>query len=191
MSVMFADIRNFTQISESMTPSQNFEFINEFLTQVAPVIKHHGGFIDKYIGDAIMALFPKSPANAARCAIDMQLALRSFNDRWLGIVNQEVRIGIGVHYGPMILGIVGYAERLSSTVMSDAVNLASRLENLTKKYECDIIVSEDLLQNMDTADSAELNLKLLDSVVVRGRNSMVTIYQIVLPANQQIGLTAS
>lgn len=191
MSVMFADIRNFTQISESMTPSQNFEFINGFLTQVAPVIKHHGGFIDKYIGDAIMALFPKSPANAARCAIDMQLALRSFNDRWLGIVNQEVRIGIGVHYGPMILGIVGYAERLSSTVMSDAVNLASRLENLTKKYECDIIVSEDLLQHMDSADSAELNLKLLDSVVVRGRNSMVTIYQIVLPADQQIGLTAS
>lgn len=185
MSVMFADIRNFTQISEGMTPSQNFEFINGFLTQIAPVIKHHGGFIDKYIGDAIMALFPKSPVNAARCAIDMQIALRSFNDRWLGIVNQEVRIGIGIHYGPMILGIVGYAERLSSTVMSDAVNLASRLESLTKKYECDIIVSEDLLQNMSSADTAELNLKLLDSVVVRGRNSMVTIYQVVLPVEQQ------
>ena len=185
MSVMFADIRNFTQISEGMTPSQNFEFINGFLTQIAPVIKHHGGFIDKYIGDAIMALFPKSPVNAARCAIDMQIALRSFNDRWLGIVNQEIRIGIGIHYGPMILGIVGYAERLSSTVMSDAVNLASRLENLTKKYECDIIVSEDLLQNMSSADAAELNLKLLDSVVVRGRNSMVTIYQVVLPVEQQ------
>lgn len=192
MSVLFADIRNFTQISEGITPSQNFEFINGFLTQIAPVIKHHGGFIDKYIGDAIMALFPKSPANAARCAIDMQLALRSFNDRWLGIVNQEIRIGIGIHYGPMILGIVGYAERLSSTVMSDAVNLASRLENLTKKYECDIIVSEDVLQNMSSSDTAELNLKLLDSVVVRGRNSMVTIYQIVIPADQQHeGLNAS
>jgi class 3 adenylate cyclase len=92
----------------------------------------------------------------------------------------------------MILGIVGYAERLSSTVMSDAVNLASRLENLTKKYECDIIVSEDLLQNMSTADAAELNLRLLDSVVVRGRNSMVTIYQVMLPAEQQLeGLSAS
>lgn len=184
MSIMFADIRNFTQISEGMTPAQNFEFINSFLTQIGPIIRHHGGFIDKYIGDAIMALFPESPVQAARCAVDMQIALRSFNDKWLGLVNQEVRIGIGVHYGPMILGIVGYAERLSGTVMSDAVNLASRLESLTKQYSSSIIVSEDVLQHMSPSESKEFTTRMLDSVRVKGRNALVTIYEIVVPAEK-------
>ncbi|NBO37949.1 adenylate/guanylate cyclase domain-containing protein [bacterium] len=181
MSIMFADIRNFTQISEGMTPSQNFDFINGFLTQIAPIIKHHGGFIDKYIGDAIMALFPDSPVKAARCAVDMQIALRSFNDKWLGLINQEIRIGVGIHYGPMVLGIVGYAERLSSTVMSDAVNLASRLESLTKQFQVDIIVSEDVLQHMTAQESGEFNTRMLDSVRVKGRNALVTIYEVVVP----------
>lgn len=185
MTVMFADIRNFTQISEGMTPAQNFEFINGFLTHIAPVIKHHGGFIDKYIGDAIMALFPDSPVNALRCAIDMQIALRTFNDRWLGLINQEIRVGVGIHHGPMILGIVGYAERLSGTVMADAVNLASRLESLTKKYPANIIVSEDVLQHMSPTESKEFNLNMLDSVRVKGRNAMVTIYDVVVPNEQE------
>lgn len=182
MSVMFADIRNFTQISEGMTPAQNFEFINNFLTQIGPIIRHHGGFIDKYIGDAIMALFPESPVHAVRCAVDMQIALRAFNDRWLGLLNQEVKIGCGVHYGPMVLGIVGYAERLSGTVMSDSVNLASRLESLTKQYTSQVIVSEDVLQHMSVAESKEFNTRMLDSVRVKGRSALVTIYEIVVPA---------
>jgi class 3 adenylate cyclase len=182
MSVMFTDIRNFTQISEGMTPAQNFEFINSFLTQIGPIIRHHGGFIDKYIGDAIMALFPQSPVHAARCAVDMQIALRSFNDKWHGLVNQEVKVGCGIHYGPMVLGIVGYAERLSGTVMSDAVNLASRLESLTKQYNAQIVVSEDVLQHMSVAESRGFNTRMLDSVKVKGRNALVTIYEIVVPA---------
>jgi class 3 adenylate cyclase len=185
MAVMFTDIRNFTQISEGMTPSQNFEFINSFLTQIAPVIKHHGGFIDKYIGDAIMALFPESPAHAVRCAIDIQIALRNFNDRWLGLINQEVAVGTGIHYGPMVLGIVGYAERLSSTVMSDSVNLASRLENLTKKYSARIIVSEDTLQHMSAAESREFSINMLDSVRVKGRSAMVTLYEVKVPGENK------
>jgi class 3 adenylate cyclase len=182
MSVLFADIRNFTQISEGMTPAQNFEFINGYLTQIGPIIRHHGGFIDKYIGDAIMALFPQSPVNAVRCAVDMQIALRSFNDKWLGLVNQEIRVGCGIHYGPMVLGVVGYAERLSGTVMSDAVNLASRLESLTKQYSAQIIVSEDVMQHMSGAESNEFKTHMLDSVRVKGRNALVTIYQIMVPA---------
>jgi class 3 adenylate cyclase len=188
MAVMFTDIRNFTQISEGMTPSQNFEFINSFLTQIAPVIKHHGGFIDKYIGDAIMALFPESPVHAVRCAIDIQIALRNFNDRWLGLINQEVAVGTGIHYGPMVLGIVGYAERLSSTVMSDSVNLASRLENLTKKYAAKIIVSEDTLQHMSSSESKEFSVNMLDSVRVKGRSAMVTLYEIKVPEENKSDL---
>ncbi len=182
MSVLFADIRNFTQISEGMTPAQNFEFINSFLTQIGPIIRHHGGFIDKYIGDAIMALFPQAPVHAARCAVDMQIALRAFNDKWLGLVNQEIRVGVGIHHGQMVLGIVGYAERLSGTVMSDAVNLASRLESLTKQYSTQIIVSEDVLQHMSPSESKEFNTRMLDSVRVKGRNALVTIYEVVVPA---------
>jgi class 3 adenylate cyclase len=120
-----------------------------------------------------------------RCAIDIQIALRSFNDRWLGLINQEIRVGIGVHHGPMVLGIVGHAERLAGTVMSDAVNLASRLENLTKKYVANIIVSEDVLQHMSSAESKEFNLNMLDSVQVKGRISMVTIYEVVVPDEKQ------
>jgi class 3 adenylate cyclase len=192
MSVLFADIRNFTQISEGMTPAQNFEFINSFLTQIGPIIRHHGGFIDKYVGDAIMALFPQSPINAVRCAVDIQVALRAFNDKWLGLVNQEIRVGCGIHHGPMVLGVVGYAERLSGTVMSDAVNLASRLESLTKQYSVQIIVSEDVMQHMSPAESAELKTHMLDSVRVKGRNALVTIYQIIVPAeNNEEQLQAS
>jgi class 3 adenylate cyclase len=85
----------------------------------------------------------------------------------------------------MVLGIVGHAERLAGTVMSDAVNLASRLENLTKKYVANIIVSEDVLQHMSSAESKEFNLNMLDSVQVKGRNSMVTIYEVVVPDEKQ------
>lgn len=182
MCVMFADIRNFTQLSEGMTPAQNFEFINNFLTQIGPIIHHHGGFIDKYIGDAIMALFPESPVHAARCAVDMQIALRAFNDKWSGLLNQDIRIGVGIHYGTLVLGIVGYAERLSGTVMSDAVNLASRLESLTKQYSARIVVSEDVLQHMNGLETKEFNTRMLDSVRVKGRSALVTIYEIVVPA---------
>lgn len=181
MSILFADIRDFTRISEKMSPGQNFEFINSFLTQIGPIIRHHGGFIDKYIGDAIMALFPESPVHAARCAVDMQIALRSFNDKWFGLLQQEIKIGCGIHYGPMVLGIVGYAERLSGTVMSDAVNLASRLESLSKQFAVQIVVSEDVLQHMSMEENSEFNARMLDSVRVKGRNTPVTIFEIIVP----------
>lgn len=97
-------------------------------------------------------------------------------------MNQEIRVGIGIHHGQMVLGIVGYAERLSGTVMSDAVNLASRLESLTKQYSTQIIVSEDVLQHMSLSESKEFNTRMLDSVRVKGRNALVTIYEVVVPA---------
>ena len=104
MSVLFTDIRSFTTRSEKMTPEENFKFINSFLSVVAPVIRKHHGFVDKYIGDAIMALYPRSPDDALHCALEMQIALAEYNKQ--NPDQDPVKIGIGINTGLLMLGTV-------------------------------------------------------------------------------------
>lgn len=177
MTVLFADIRAFTSLSESMTPKENFDFVNAFLHRVGPVIRAHGGIIDKYIGDGVMALFPNSPDNAIAAAINMQHKVTEYNQHRAKCGYDPIAIGIGLHTGNLILGIVGEAERMSSTVIADAVNLASRLEDLTKYYDVGIIVSEQTLKKLDK--STELKKCFLDNVKVKGKQQNVAIYQII------------
>lgn len=173
MTVLFADIRSFTSLSERMTPKENFEFLNQLLSEIGPLIREHQGFIDKYIGDAIMALFPRGADDAVQAALAMLAKLEQFN------LSHEfetpIKMGIGLHTGSLILGTVGEVERMETTVISDAVNTAARLEGLTKQYQVDLLISKATLN--DLTDAAAYQHRFLDKVRVKGRQKPVEIYE--------------
>lgn len=179
MSVLFCDIRSFTSISETMTPEQNFRFINEYLAHVEPTIVKNGGFVDKYIGDAIMALFPRA-AQSSGTSADHALQSAMEIMRYLEYRNQneapEIRIGVGINTGPMMLGTVGSTNRLDTTVIGDSVNLASRLESLTKYYGVNIILSDFSMKEIHSRDS--FSFREIDTIQVRGKESGIVIYDV-------------
>lgn len=177
MTVLFSDIRSFSTITEYMSPRDSFDFVNEYLRAVSPAIRRHGGFIDKFIGDAIMALFPSGPESAVSAAIDMQRALAEFNRSGAEVGRAAVRIGIGIHHGSMMLGTVGESERMEGTVIADAVNLASRLESLTKEYHTEIIVSEFVANSI--TQNEDVFSRYLGTVQVKGKQLPTEIYELI------------
>lgn len=175
MTILFADIRSFTALSEKMTPQQNFSFINSYLKEVGPVIRNNKGFIDKYIGDAIMALFPGKAEDALRAALDMKQKIRAYNEERTHAGDAPIDIGVGIHTGILMLGIIGEEERMEGTVISDSVNLASRIEGLTKVYGAGIIVSEETLKKLSAHDTHEY--RFLDKVKVAGKQKAVLVFE--------------
>jgi|LakMenEpi03Aug12_release.lakeMendotaPanAssembly.Ray.scaffolds.fasta_scaffold25363_6 hemerythrin len=176
MTVLFADIRNFTSLSESMSPQENFNFLNSYLIQMEPIITAHGGFIDKYIGDAIMALFPESPDAALRCSLAMLQRLEEYNDGRQRAGYRPIKIGIGINTGIVILGTIGGAARMDGTVIGDAVNLAARLERLTKEYRVSILISEYTLYCLD--EPSQWSIRFLDRTHVRGKQDNQSVYEV-------------
>jgi class 3 adenylate cyclase len=176
MSVMFADIRDFTTLSETMSPEENFKFINSYLRRMGPVVRRHSGFVDKYMGDGIMALFPGSARNAIDAAVDLRAALVEYNLHRLRSGYGAIRMGIGVHRGPLMLGTIGENQRMDSTVISDTVNAASRLEGLTKKFGRDILISGETVEALGLEIAAEFNLEYLDEETVKGRKRPLKVY---------------
>lgn len=176
MTILFSDIRSFTSISETLSPSENFGFINSYLETMGPIIRKHNGFIDKYIGDAIMALFPQKPSDAIDASIEMLEELYKLNVKRKSKGFAPISIGIGIHTGSQMLGIIGEKERMEGTVISDVVNTASRLEGLTKAYSTALLVSEDVLDGV--ADKSKYEFRFLDTVKVKGKNKAVRILEI-------------
>ena len=176
MSVLFADIRNFTAMSETMNPEENFRFINTFLSSMEPAITEHGGFIDKYIGDAIMALFDGSADDAVRAAISMLRTLNHYNHSRFERNLHPVRLGIGINTGSLMLGTVGGASRMDGTVISDTVNVAARIEQLTKEYLVSLLISHKTFLELD--DPNTYCIRLVDRVAVRGRLSEISVYEV-------------
>ena len=176
MTVLFADIRSFTALSENMTPPENFAFINTYLGKISPAIRRNNGFIDKYIGDAVMALFPRSPSDGVRAAIDMQKEVNIYNQQRQKNGLFPIAIGIGLHAGNLMLGTIGERERMESTVIADAVNLASRLEGLTKVYGAGIIVSGAIIDRLD--DPKKYNYRFVDRVTVKGKRNAVSVFEV-------------
>lgn len=178
MTVLFSDVRGFTTISESLTPTQLTALMNEFLTPMTQVVQKHRGTIDKYIGDAIMAFWgaPLSDAQHARhavlAAMDMVTELKALEATFKAKGWPPIKIGVGINTGDMTVGNMGSEFRLAYTVMGDAVNLGSRLEGLTKEYGVDIIASE-----FTRAAVADFAFRELDSVRVKGKDHAVKIYE--------------
>ncbi|MCB1175167.1 MAG: HAMP domain-containing protein [Leptospiraceae bacterium] len=177
MSVLFSDIRSFTTLSEQMSPHDNFDFLNSYLQKVSPKIRSNNGFIDKFIGDAIMALFPDQVDNALQAAIDMQSAVAEYNVKRVADGHEPIRIGIGIHVGMLMLGTIGEARRMEGTVISDAVNLASRLEGLTKRFGAKIMTSEYTLSRLQETRS-KYYTRYLGRVRVKGKSEPTKVYEI-------------
>lgn len=175
MTIMFSDIRNFTALSETMTPDENFAFINSYLEHMGPVIRDHGGFIDKYIGDAIMALF-EGADDGVRAGLAMMDALDRFNVARTARGLEPVGIGTGLNTGSLMMGTIGELHRMDGTVISDAVNLASRVESLTKVYRVRMLISQYTYDQL--VDPAAYAIRPLDVVVVRGKTRPVVLFEV-------------
>ncbi|VXD23931.1 Multi-sensor signal transduction multi-kinase (modular protein) [Planktothrix serta PCC 8927] len=176
MSILFADIRDFTSLSEDMTPEDNFKFINAFLSRMEPAIVENYGFIDKYIGDEIMALFGGSADDAVRAGIAMINRLNDYNETRQRPERPPIKIGVGINTGGLMLGIVGGKNRLDSTVISDAVNVASRIENLTKNYGVSLLITNRTFLALE--DANQYAIRIIDRVKVKGKSDAVTVYEV-------------
>ena len=176
MSVLFADIRDFTTLSETMTPQENFNFINAYLSRMEPAITSNNGFIDKYIGDAIMALFSDCADDAVKAGIAMLNILTNYNQHRQSVGYIPIQIGIGINYGSLMLGTVGGKSRMDSTVISDTVNLASRIEGLTKDYGVSLLISQQTLERL--RNPADYAIRIVDKVQVKGKSQYVTVYEV-------------
>ncbi len=175
MTVLFADIRDFTSMSESMTPQENFNFLNSFYGRISPVIRRHGGFIDKYIGDGFIVLFPHSSDDAVKSAVDIHLEIENYNEERKRAQYRQISVGIGIHSGNIILGTIGDEERMDGTVISDTVNLASRLENLTK-IGAPIIVSHTTLYTLENISN--YHFRFIGEMYVKGKQNHVSVFEI-------------
>jgi PAS domain S-box-containing protein len=176
MSVLFSDIRDFTTLSERMTPQENFKFINAFLKRMEPAIIEHKGFIDKYMGDAIMALFSGIADDALKAGIAMVQRLYEYNLCRLQSGYTPIKIGIGINTGSLMLGTVGGKHRIDSTVISDDVNLAARLEGLTKQYKVSLLISGQTLTRLH--NPTEYSLRFVEQVKVKGKSKAVAVFEV-------------
>ena len=174
-SILFSDIRDFTTISEDMTPQQTFALINDYLGRMGPIVRNQSGYIDKFMGDGLMALFHRSASDAVTAAIKMQHDLLEYNRVAKNTGQPLIDIGVGVNTGKMMLGTLGEAGRMEGSVISDAVNLAARLEGLTKLYQTGVLISEEtyLALNKET-----FSVRLIDQVAVKGKKKSVMVYEI-------------
>lgn len=179
ITILFADIRGYTSMSEQMTPLETFALLNDYLACMGQVINDAGGFIDKYIGDAIMALFEdEATGSALRAALAMQQALAKFNAERRSKAQPIVNIGIGIHRGEVVMGTVGFTSRIESTVIGDPVNVAARVEGLTRKYNRTVLVTESVIAALKYPEDFELRL-VDDAVKVKGKDELVAIYELI------------
>jgi two-component system sensor histidine kinase ChiS len=178
MTIFFSDIRAFTELSETLTVEENFAFINSYLSRVVPIIKENGGFVDKYIGDAIMALFagPRGADEAIRAAIAMQGKIVEYNGHRAKMGYRPISMGVGVHTGDLMLGVVGVSDRMENTVISDAVNLASRLQAITKAFNISLAISEQSFKELE--DPGEYKYRFIGKVKVKGKAAPVSVFEI-------------
>lgn len=175
VNVLFSDIRDYTTLSEQMTPEENFRFVNEFNQEMGPIIQRHKGFVNQYLGDGIMAIFPENAADTLNGAIGMQQALQKFNQQRISINKTPIRMGIGIHSGPLIMGIIGDDQRMDAATISDTVNVASRVEGLTKHFGASILISEAVVQNL--SNKTAYNLRYLGLVQVKGKEEVIRLYE--------------
>lgn len=198
VAILVADIRNFTSLSEINNPENVIEFLNKYFQKMSRIIKKHGGTIDKFMGDAVMALFGAQESftynacHAANAALEMHEEIVKMDTNPLVLPeNYKFTVGIGVHYGNPIMGYIGSDEKKEYTVIGDDVNLVSRIESLTKQYGVPVIITEDVKKDLENAKEnlASLNkqkdsipsphlTRHLDNVKVKGKSIAVGIYEI-------------
>jgi class 3 adenylate cyclase/HAMP domain-containing protein len=178
VAILFSDIRSFTTISERMAPDDLVNTLNRYFSMMVDTIMDRGGVVDKYIGDAIMAIFGMSaPAKddalrSVQAGLEMDTVLKTFNAGQKVRGEQEFRIGVGINFGEVTVGNIGSEKKMNYTVIGDGVNLASRLEGATKKYKQPILISESVKDRLE----GSVRCRQVDTVVVKGKTEGVRIY---------------
>jgi adenylate cyclase len=178
LAVLFSDIRGFTRISESMAPEQIVESLNTYFTEMVDIILKRNGIVDKYIGDAIMAFFgapvkhDDDVSQAVQSGFDMLETLKTFNSRQARRNRPQFQIGIGLNYGVVTIGNIGSEKKMDYTVIGDMVNLASRLEELTKIYDVPFLISESVYARV----KKEVHCRMIDKVLVKGKTRGTRIF---------------
>jgi adenylate cyclase len=181
-AVMFCDIRNFTPLSETMSASSLVEFLNNYFHYITPPIKEHNGVINKFIGDAVMAIYTPMlgsadyAADAVRAAAAMRRALAEYNAS--GKAPGKVEFGIGIHCGKLVAGNIGTAARLEYTFIGDTVNVASRLESKTKDFKTDIIVSEAAMEKARGSLGGAIIFEPLGKTALKGKAETMELYKV-------------
>lgn len=175
VTVFFSDIRDYTTIAEALSPEENFKFVNRYNGRMGPIIQNNQGFVNQYLGDGIMAIFPNTPANALRSAIEMQQVIRRYNQERISEGRRGIKVGMGLHTGSLIMGITGDENRLDATTISDSVNSAARIENLTKYYGTSILLSEVSLKKIKNPN--EFHFRYLGEVQVKGKQKPLKIHE--------------
>jgi class 3 adenylate cyclase len=177
MSVMFSDIRDFTPLVELLSPQAVIELLNQYYSKQGKRISEVGGFIDSYSGDEILALFAVPAQQAVSAGIKMGEGLWEFNKNSESIGRPLLKMGIGVNTGPLVLGTMGGQERMQCSVLGDTVNLASRIENLTKVYDSQFLISESTYNALE--NPAAFAIRLVDRVAVKGKEKAVRLYEVI------------
>jgi adenylate cyclase len=175
VTVLFTDIRDFTTLSEKMTPEENFHFVSSFNARLGPIIRSNKGFINQYLGDSIMAIFPEKPEDALHAAINMQREIHELNKERIAAGLPAIKAGIGMHTGPLIMGITGDEHRMDAATISDTVNTASRIESLTKYYKSPLLLSQDTQQHLN--GHYKFHLRQLGSVRLKGKHKLLSIVE--------------
>jgi class 3 adenylate cyclase len=168
MTVLFMDIRGFTPLSERMTADENLRFLNSLLERILPSIERNNGFVDKYMGDAMMALFADCPDDAVRAGIGLQEAVVAYNEERRAAGEPTVTVGVGINSGELILGTLGSGTRLDTTVIGSIVNVAARVEKLTKDFGVPLIVPAGVAEALRDDTRSQLSTRDLGAVQIRG-----------------------
>lgn len=185
ITVLFADIRNFTSISENMDASSVTAILNEYFSALVPIIEEYGGVLNKFMGDAVLAIFgePKKDENhalvAVKCASKMLKKVKHLQDKWLDEGKPKIEIGIGISSGEAFIGNVGSKDRLEYTVIGDTVNTASRIENYNKVYKTNFLISEETYKRVKN----NVDVITINNVMIRGKASKMTIYEVIRLVN--------
>lgn len=175
MAIVFSDIRGFTTMSEKMPPTESVSFLNSYFSSLAPVFEDNGGIIDKFLGDGIMALF-LDPNDAVKASVEFQKKLELYNAlHRSGGERSFIKAGVGIHFGKVLLGAVGYENRMSISVTSDSVNLASRIDGLNKKFGVDMVCSVELVRQLKDKSG----VRFISTIRVDGRESPTEIYEMI------------
>jgi len=185
LSILFSDIRSFTTISEGMAPDDLVNSLNRYFSGQVDIIYNRNGIVDKYIGDAIMAFWgapekhDDDALQSVLSGLEMIDSLSVFNENQRKLGKCEFHIGIGINYGEVTVGNIGSERKMDYTVIGDAVNLASRMEGLTKTYHSELLISESLFEELrKTSPDAGLHYRLLDTVAVKGKTKGVKIFTV-------------
>ncbi len=176
MTIMFSDIRAYTTISETMTAQQVFNFTNGYHNRMTPLIRANHGFVQQFQGDGAVSVFPTHSDDALASAIAIQKKVQEYNQERISKDRKPIRVGIGLHSGALMVGIIGDTERWESGVPSDTVNTSARMEGLTKYYGVSIVVSETAF--MGLKDPEQYHYRFLDKVQVKGKTQPLSIYEV-------------